>query len=157
MPQKGKRPKAKNTRTKPSADAQVTITIPVVPEQPKLHSNKLYPKIESDATPEEISKLGTRDFERLVSDKPNIKKTKGMFNEMEFVTQVEKYRVRQPYLNEAEVVKLGTKHWWPYRNGDFTTIVNGHRFLVTPANFQDFKDKGLLIGCDVSDAPKYRS
>ena len=157
MPQKGKRPKAKNTRTKPSADAQVTITIPVVPEQPNGHSDKLYPKIESDANPEEISRLGTRDFERLVSDKPNIKQTKGMFNEMEFVTQVEKYRVRQPYLNEAEVVKLGCKHWWPYRNGDFTTIVSGNRFIVTPANFQDFKDKGLLIGCDVSDAPKYRS
>jgi hypothetical protein len=117
------------------------------------------PEIASTITPQEIGKLGEREHQIVVEDKPVQEgMSQGGVNLMRFETGVKKAVFRQPYLITDEVRKLGTRHWWPHRvTGEFTTVVNGTRFIVTAATFEDCKNLGLIIGCEVRDAHKHRS
>lgn len=115
------------------------------------------PKAVTPPTQDELNALGIRDHQIVVSGKPFVKGHDGRTNLMDFRDTVETQTRRQPYLNEAEVTKLGIRGWWPYRNGEFTTITGGNRYRLTPEIFQDLKDRGLVIQCGVGDAPKWRN
>lgn len=154
-----KKRKLKKGRLKVKNDT-VKVVNPLLDTTGSVHSKKVYPQVDGgngSATSAEIAQLGMREHQFIVSNKPHTIKTEGIFNEMGFRTVVETKVLRQPYLYEDEVKKLGCKHWWPHREGDFTTIVNGNRFLLSPAVFEDMKDKGLVLGCSANEAHKYRS
>ena len=109
-----------------------------------------------EPTPEEVAGLGIRDVERQISNKPIVVGNEGGRKMMAFKNVIEKDTIPQPYLNQAEVEKLGIRGWWPHR-GEHTTIIKGRRFKLTKEIFQDLKDRGLVLAVGVGDAPKWRN
>ena len=113
------------------------------------------PEIKS-VNPDEASGLGIREVERIITNKPYTVRTEGGRNLMDFKTTVEKHIISQPYLNKAEVEKLGIRGWWPYRGTVWTTIIHGRRFLLKEEIFQDMKDRGLVLPVTVADSVKWK-
>jgi len=108
-------------------------------------------------TKAELDSLGIRDHQISVSGKPIEVGKAGGRQLMDFRNVVETHQFRQPYLNEAEVIKLGIRGWWPHRGTDFTTVCGGNRYLLSPSTFEDLKNRGLVIQVGIHEAEKWRN
>ena len=55
--------------------------------------------------------------------------------------------ILQPFIKEADVKKMGICKWYqmPGNPNVFSTVVNGRRFKMHIADFEDCKNKGLVI------------
>jgi len=74
--------------------------------------------------------------------KTTIFKPPGMEN-----TVVKQIEILQPFITEAEVVKIGIAKWHEYRGNPeiFTTVINGRRFKMYRSEFMKAKDRGLVL------------
>ncbi len=76
---------------------------------------------------------------------------------MDFQNVVETHTSYQPYLNQAEVEKLGIRGWWPFRAGEWTTITHGKRFKLSKEAFENMKNQGLVLAVPINEAEQWRN
>jgi hypothetical protein len=58
-------------------------------------------------------------------------------------TTVTAQQILQPLLTLEEATRLGAGQWWPYRiKGQFTTVINGRRFIINEEVAAQLKNRG---------------